>query len=93
MKYVVLAFLALLLPLAGLAALPGDAAEGRRLHEAHCAGCHDSGVYTRGDRRVRSLDALRRQIDACGHMAKQDFSPAQTRDLLKYVNERYYRFP
>lgn len=93
MKHAVCALVALLMPVSSVAALPGDAAKGQRLHEASCSGCHDSGVYTRGDRRVRSLDALRRQIEACGHMAKQDFSPAQTRDLLKYLNERYYRFP
>lgn len=93
MKHTACIFLALLMPLAGLAALPGDAARGQRLHEANCAGCHDSGVYTRENRRVRSLDALRRQVDACGHMAKKDFAPDETRDLLKYLNDRYYRFP
>lgn len=93
MKHAVCAFLALLMPLAGLAALPGDAAEGQRLHEANCSGCHDSGVYTRENRRIRSLAALRQQIDACGHMAKKDLSPSETRDLLKYLNERFYRFP
>jgi len=93
MKHIVCAFLALLLPLGAAAALPGDAAAGKRLHDANCTQCHDPGVYTRGDRRVRSLDALRSQVQACGHMAKQDFSPSQLRDLVKYLNDRFYRFP
>jgi len=93
MKHAICALVALLMPLSSVAALPGDAAQGQRLHEANCSGCHDAGVYTRENRRIRSLDALRQQIDACGHMAKKDFSAAQARDLLKYLNERFYRFP
>jgi cytochrome c5 len=37
------------------AATPGNSVEGKRLHDAKCIGCHDSGVYTRKDRTVRSL--------------------------------------
>jgi cytochrome c5 len=28
------------------AALPGDGAEGKRLHDANCMGCHDTALYT-----------------------------------------------
>jgi len=93
MKSLLCASLLCALPLWAIAALPGDLAQGQRLHETNCSGCHDTGVYTRENRRIRSLDALRQQIDACGHMAKKDFSPGETRDLLKYLNERFYRFP
>jgi len=85
--------LALLAPLAGLAASPGDAAAGKRLYDASCTSCHDASVFTRPDRRIQSLDALRGQVQACGHMAKQDFTPQQLQDLVKYLNDRYYRFP
>jgi hypothetical protein len=30
-------------PSAYAAALPGDSAEGKRLHDANCMGCHDTG--------------------------------------------------
>lgn len=75
------------------AAIPGDAVEGRRLHDAHCMGCHDTGVYTRKDRKMGSVDAVRQQLQDCSHMAKQEFSPAQAQHLLKYLNEQFYRFP
>ena len=44
------------------AALPGDSAEGKLLHDANCMGCHDTGVYTRQDHRVRSLGALQNKL-------------------------------
>lgn len=75
-----------------LAALPGDGAEGKRLHDANCTGCHDSAVYTRKDHTVRSLDGLRQQVESCTHMAKKEFSPVETQDILKYLNDRFYRF-
>jgi hypothetical protein len=51
--------LILLMPSAYAAELPGDSAEGKRLHDANCMGCHDTSVYTRKDRLVQSLDALK----------------------------------
>lgn len=89
-----LAFLLVVLFSTGAqAALPGDGASGARLHQAHCTGCHDAAVYTRKERRVGSLAALREQLDGCTHLAKLDFSPAQLQDLIKHLNEQYYRFP
>jgi len=70
----------------------GDSAAGQRLHATNCAGCHDDGVYTRKDRKMRSLDDLQAQLQGCSHAAKKDFSTAETQDLLKFLNERYYRF-
>ena len=82
----------LLMSTGARAALPGDAAEGKRLHDAHCSSCHNTSVYTRKDHAVRSLDALKEQLQGCEHMAKQDFTPAQTQNLIKYLNDRFYRF-
>ena len=82
-----------LLASAAHAAPPDDGANGRRLYEANCTGCHNSSVYTRPDRHVRSLDALRQRLAGCGHMAKKEFTAAQTRDLVKYLNDRFYHFP
>lgn len=82
---------ALLMPVAH-AALLGDSTKGKRLHETNCTGCHDSGVYTRKDRRVKSLDALKGQLQGCGHMAKKEFSTTEQQDIVKYLNEQFYRF-
>jgi len=47
----------LLMPSSAYAELPGDSADGKRLHDANCMGCHDIVIYTREDRLVQSLDA------------------------------------
>src|SRR5512140_291418 len=39
----------LLLTASAHAAVPGDATEGKRLHDDSCTACHDSSVYTRKD--------------------------------------------
>ena len=85
--------LILLMPsVACAAALPGDSADGKRLHDANCMGCHDTSVFTRKDRLVQSLDALKKQLASCTHMAKKEFSASETQDLLKYLNDQFYHF-
>lgn len=82
----------LLLPDAYAAPLPGDAANGKRLFDANCMGCHDTGVLSRKDRAVQSLDGLKEQLSSCSHMANRDFSESETQDLLKYLNDQFYHF-
>jgi hypothetical protein len=47
--------LILLMPSAYAAALPGDSAEGKRLHDVNCMGCHNTSIYTRKDRLIAVL--------------------------------------
>ena len=87
-----LAILVLTMPAANATSLPGDSANGMRLFSANCTGCHDTSVLTRPDRRVQSLDALKKQIAGCAHMANKQFSETEARDLLKYLNDQFYHF-
>jgi len=82
----------LLMPSSAYAELPGDSADGKRLHDANCMGCHDTGIYTRKDRLVGSLDALKEQLSSCSHMAKKEFSAIETQNIIKYLNDRFYQF-
>jgi hypothetical protein len=81
--------LILLTPSAYAAELPGDSADGKRLHDANCMGCHDTAIYTRKDHLVRSLDALKEQLASCSHMAKKEFSAIETQNIIKYLNDLY----
>lgn len=74
------------------APLPGDSDNGKRLYDTHCTGCHDTSVHSRKDRAVRSFDALKEQVAGCSHMANAEFTADETRDLLKYLNDEFYRF-
>jgi mono/diheme cytochrome c family protein len=85
-------FLILLMPSTYAASLLGDSANGKRLYDANCMGCHDTSVLTRKNRVVQSLDALEEQLASCTHMAKKEFSENETQDLLKYLNDQFYHF-
>jgi hypothetical protein len=74
------------------AALPGDSTDGKRLHDASCVGCHDTGVYTRKTRSVQSLGALKQQLDSCGHASGRELSSSQKQNVIKYLNDHFYRF-
>jgi mono/diheme cytochrome c family protein len=93
MKSILCVSLLILLTPSGYAAsLPGDSAEGKRLYDANCMGCHDTSVFTRKDRLVQSLDALKKQVTSCSHMAEKEFSASEMQDLLKYLNDQFYDF-
>jgi len=94
MKRIILcaSLLILLMPSAYAASLPGDSADGKRLYDANCMGCHDTSVFERKDRVVQSLDALKKQLASCTHMAKKEFSASETQDLLEYLNDQFYHF-
>lgn len=74
------------------AAPAGNVSAGERLHAVNCTSCHDTGVYTRKDRRIGSLDALDAQFQSCAHMTKKEFTPTEVRDLTKFLNDRFYHF-
>ena len=88
-----LSLLILLMPSAYAAELPGDSADGSVMHDANCLGCHDTGIYTRKDRRIRSLDALKGQLANCSHMASLQFSAIEMQNIIKYLNDQFYQFP
>ena len=92
LKSILIAPVILFLAVSAQAAVPGDGAEGKRLHDANCTACHDTAVYTREDHKVRSLDGLKQQVENCTHMAQKEFSPAERQNVVKYLNDQFYRF-
>jgi cytochrome c553 len=84
--------LILMMANAHAAELPGDSADGKRLYDANCMGCHDTGIHTRKDRIVQSLDALKKRLGDCSHMAGKEFSATETQNIIKYLNDQFYQF-
>jgi len=82
----------LVLALPGRPALAGDSAEGKKLHDTYCTSCHDTSVYTRRDRQIRSLDALTQQLTECTHAAQVTLSSDEQNSIVKYLNEQFYKF-
>ncbi len=74
------------------AALPGDAANGKKLYDANCTSCHNDSVYKRQDRQIKSIEGLKEQIGSCGHMTNITLAKPQVNDLVKYLNDTYYKF-
>jgi cytochrome c5 len=84
--------LAMALAAGAHAASPTESVDGQRLYEANCTGCHDASVHTRPNRQIRSLDALKQQLEQCGHASKKDLSAGEAQAIVKYLNDRYYHF-
>jgi hypothetical protein len=70
----------------------GDSANGKKLLDAHCASCHNDSVYKRPDHKVKSLEGLEKQVTGCGHAAGVSLEKTQVSDLVKYLNDTYYKF-
>ena len=72
--------------------LPGDAAKGKKLVEAGCTSCHGSEVYTRKDRKIKSIEGLMGQVGKCNTNLARHYSDAQLNDVVKHLNDAYYKF-
>jgi hypothetical protein len=69
---------------------------GKELHEESCVECHmmsdHTALYTRRDRKVNSLHRLGGQVSACTQTLDIGWFPDEERDVVEYLNSRYYRF-
>jgi mono/diheme cytochrome c family protein len=74
------------------ALLPGDAAQGKAVHDKQCVACHDSSVYTRANRRVKSPEALIGQVNNCVRQTGAKLDRDQVNGLVKYLDESFYKF-
>jgi len=94
-----LALVALFTVPAHAALLMGDAASGKQLHDQYCAACHKSmfngdeaAIFTRPDRRVHSIEGLEAQVERCDANLGIKLKKNQIEDLVKYLNEEFYKF-
>jgi cytochrome c2 len=74
------------------ALLPGDAAKGKAVHDKQCVACHDTSVYTRADRKVQSVEGLIGQVNNCVRQTSVKLDRDQVNDVVKYLDESFYKF-
>lgn len=81
------------------ALLPGDPAKGKVAHDKQCISCHvdmaggdGSKVYTRKDRKVKSIEGLMGQVKGCNQQVNAKFSKEDVDNVINYLNKTYYKF-
>ncbi len=80
------------LGLIGCSEVPqGDAARGEKIHEV-CLDCHGTSLYVKQDRKVKSLDQLRKETLRWGDYYSPAFSPQDVDDVVAYLNRDFYKF-
>ena len=77
-----------------LSAIAGasDIANGKKLYEKSCNGCHDTKVHTRPNRIIHTYEDLVNRVKFCDGAANTNFSDAQITDVVDHLNTTYYKF-
>jgi mono/diheme cytochrome c family protein len=65
---------------------------GKTLVEQHCTRCHDTRVYTRPDRRIGSLEALKNQVKRCELSQSLQWPQTNIDDVVAYLDATFYKF-
>ena len=81
-----------LLAVAAATALASETDAGAQLHAAHCGSCHDQGIYTRADRLVRTLPALRQRVQQCQLANDLLWFDEEVDQVTGFLDRHYYRF-
>ncbi len=79
-------------------AAAANPAHGKDLHDANCQSCHASlmggnpdRIYTRSDRRVTSIDGLKKQVTRCKTTVGVAWPEDQIEDVVEYLNTSFYK--
>ena len=73
-------------------AFAANIGHGKTLVEQHCTRCHDTRVYTRPDRRIGSLDALKNQVKRCEQSQSLHWPQPAVDDVVAYLDATFYKF-
>jgi cytochrome c553 len=65
---------------------------GKALVDSKCTSCHGDAVYTRENRRVTTLDGLRKQVRRCELSLGLKWFDNDIDAVTAYLNKNYYHF-
>jgi mono/diheme cytochrome c family protein len=83
---------ALAFALTTVAAPAAAEADAHALYEQNCTGCHGTEVYTRPDRKIGSLGALKTQVERCNTNLDKGMFPEEVKAVAMLLNDEYYKF-
>ena len=69
-----------------------DIDHGKTLQQQNCMRCHDDSMYTREERRVTTLDALKHQVQRCETNLNLTWFPEDVDAVTDYLNTTFYKF-
>ena len=70
-----------------------DAESGEELYmEAKCQKCHTSEDYTSPNRKVKDLVKLKWRVKRCDFTMDAGWFDEDIEDVVKYLNDSYYKF-
>ena len=61
-------------------------------HQSNCTRCHDTSVYTRENRKMRSYPMLETQVARCDANLATKLFPGDLEQLTDYLNTEFYKF-
>ena len=70
----------------------GDVHQGKVLVDKHCQECHQSEVYTRPDRLVKTLPGLQKQVRRCEQALGLTWFDEDIDNASTYLNHEFYKF-
>ncbi len=70
----------------------GDPQAGKRLHDKSCLACHDSKMYTRADRKIKTAQQLAARVSGCNANAGAGWFPEEELNVDAYLNQQFYKF-
>ena len=92
MKTLISAFVTTAVLAVSQAVLATDINHGKSLQQKNCMSCHDDSIYSREDRRVTSMDALRAQVQRCETSLNLQWFPEDVDAVIEHLNTSYYKF-
>jgi len=66
--------------------------DGKSLHKKYCSKCHNSSVYTKADRKIKSLDSLEKRVRGCDANIGSNLEPEELKAITTFLNREYYKF-
>jgi len=98
-RHIIFLFITAALGTGAGVATAADIVKGEALHKDHCIACHASltggnpdSLYTRKDRRVTTLQGLKKQVKRCELSLGLRWFDDDVANVAGYLNERYYHF-